>query len=411
MNKEQMTICLLNDSFPPTVDGVANCVLNYARIIQRRFGEAVVLTPSYPGVVDRYDFRVIRYPSVNLTRLFGYRAGVPFNKRTIQTVSRMPVDVLHTHSPIMSGVLARILREKLQCPLVLTYHTKFDVDIRRDIKSAALQERAIQAIVANIESCNEVWTVSRGAGENLRSLGYKGDYTVMYNGVDLPRGRAPEEDVAQLNREYGLPDGVPVLLFVGRLMWYKGIRIILDGLKLMKAQGIPFRMLFVGDGGDAEEIRAYSKEQGLTDVCQFIPTLSDRQKLRAFYTRADLFLFPSDFDTNGLVVREAAACGTASLTLRDTCASEDIIHLRNGLTIEKSAEALARETAGLIGNMDAAARLGQRAMDELYISWEQSVAAAYKRYYAVLDRFWTNRTIRRGKSDAFLKAISKLYRT
>ena len=50
-------------------------------------------------------------------------------------------------------------------------------------------------------------------------------------------------------------------------------------------------------------------------------------------------------------------------------------------------------------------------MDELYLSWEDSVTRAYRRYENVLDRFHTDRRIRHGKSDTFFKTIAKLYRT
>ncbi len=407
----QLNVCLMNDSFPPVIDGVSTCVLNYAEIIHRKFGNVTVCTPAYPGVTDSYDFPVVRYPSFDLTRLFGYRAGFPLDKKTIRSLAQKPLDILHCHCPIMSVILARTLRELIQQPIVLTYHSKFDVDIKQDIRSKTMQDQATGAILANIESCDEVWTVSRGAGDSLRSLGYQGDYVVMENGVDLPRGRASSEALQQIDQECHLKKDVPVLLFVGRLVWYKGLRTILDGLRLLKAQEVPFQMLFVGSGADEKAIRNYAAVCGLTDCCQFIPAVSDREKIRAFYSRGDLFLFPSTYDTNGLVVREAAACGTASMTLRNSCASEGITHMRNGLVIDDTPEALAAETARLLQHRDAAWLLGQRAMDELYLSWEDSVTRAYRRYENVIDRFHTDRRIRHGKSDTFFKTIAKLYRT
>ena len=85
----------------------------------------------------------------------------------------------------------------VDAPLVLTYHTKYDVDIAKAVRGKLLQESAIRALMQNIASCDEVWVVSRGAGENLRSLGYEGDYIVMENGVDVPRGRVSDEAIGQ----------------------------------------------------------------------------------------------------------------------------------------------------------------------------------------------------------------------
>ena len=60
---DKINVCLLNDSFPPVIDGVANAVVNYGEIIStKNLGKATVVTPEYPGAVDDYPFDVVRYP-------------------------------------------------------------------------------------------------------------------------------------------------------------------------------------------------------------------------------------------------------------------------------------------------------------------------------------------------------------
>lgn len=49
-----MKVCLFNDSFPPLIDGVVNTVVNYAMVIQKKYGDVLVATPKYPGVTDNY---------------------------------------------------------------------------------------------------------------------------------------------------------------------------------------------------------------------------------------------------------------------------------------------------------------------------------------------------------------------
>ena len=78
-----------------------------------------------------------------------------------------------------------------KCPIIFTYHTKYDIDIKKVISLKGIQKSALNLILNNIEACDEVWVVSKGAGENLRSLGYRGDYIVMRNGVDIPRAECP----------------------------------------------------------------------------------------------------------------------------------------------------------------------------------------------------------------------------
>lgn len=387
MNPEQ-TICLLNDSFPPFIDGVANAVLNYARNIDSAGGKPIVITPAHPDADDSpYPYPVMRYRSLDLRDKTGYMAGVPFSPELARKLSKENVALLHSHCPIVSTILARQLRQIVDAPLVLTYHTKFDIDISNVIRNKALQAGSKKALLDNINACDEVWTVSQGAGENLRSLGYEGDYIVMPNGVDLPCQRVPNAQIASVTAGYDLPAGIPVFLFVGRMMWYKGIRLILDALARLKAVNRDFRMVFVGDGADRAEIEALAETWNISDKCLFIGPVHNREELRAWYCRADLFLFPSTFDTNGLVVREAAACSVASVLIKDSCAAEGIRDGVDGFLIEENADSLYNCLLKLYGNMDLMHHVGENASRELYISWETAVESAMHRYEIIIDRY------------------------
>ncbi|MGN1398873.1 MAG: glycosyltransferase [Erysipelotrichaceae bacterium] len=384
--KEKLNVCLLNDSFPPLIDGVANAVVNYGEIIQDKYGNAIVATPEYPDVDDsQFSFSVKRYSSIDTTKLVGYRAGLPFEFRFINQFSKDNVDILHSHCPIASTFLARIIRDKIQVPLIFTYHTKFDIDIKNAIDNKFIQEAAIKLLVENIEACDEIWTVSKGAGENLKSLGFKGECIVMENGVDFSKGKSTEKEIAAVRKQYNLPNDKVIYLFVGRLMWYKGIKIIIDALKIKKQHNQPFVMLFVGKGSDQQEIMDYVKQCQLTDECIFTGAISDRDQLKAIFSACDLFLFPSTFDTNGIVVREAAAAQLATVLIKDSCASEGTVDRKNIIQIEENAASLAEILLNY--NKDYFHKIGVNASNQLYISWQQSVANAVERYQYVLEKY------------------------
>lgn len=384
--EEKQTVCLLNDSFPPLIDGVANTVMNYARQLQNSSYRPLVITPAHADADDsKYPYRIARYPSIQAQRFEGYPAGVPFSPEVAQKISDQKVAVLHSHCPIMSTFMARQLRQIADAPIVLTYHTKFDIDIAHVVKSKPMQTAAKKALVANISACDEVWAVSHGAGENLRSLGYEGDYVVMPNGVDMPCERATQEQIDAATDGYDLPYDVPVYLFVGRMMWYKGLRITVDGLTKLHLQGKDFRMVFIGDGDNRAEIEAYAAQCGIAHKCIFTGAIRDREKLRAWYSRASLFLFPSTYDTNGLVVREAAACSLATVLIKDSCAAEGVTDGQNGFLIEENADSLAACLAAL--SKEKMLAVGQAASRELYISWESAVNMALERYQLVIDRY------------------------
>lgn len=404
------TVCLLNDSFPPYIDGVANAVMNYATHISGAGGRPIVVTPNHPDADDSaFPYPVLRYRSIDTQKFTGYRAGVPFSPEVAHRLSDEKVAVLHSHCPIVSTLLGRQLRQIVSAPLVLTYHTKFDIDIANVIKSKKLQSGSKKILVENINACDEVWTVSRGAGENLRSLGYEGDYIVMPNGVDLPLGRVSDEEIAAVTAGFDLPVDVPVYLFVGRIMWYKGLKLIVDALAGLREANKDFRMVFVGNGADMEDLRAHAAKCGVLDKCIFPGAVHDRQTLRAWYCRADLFLFPSTYDTNGLVVREAAACSLPAVLIRESCASEGVTDGVNGFLVDETPVSLFYCLLRLHGNWEAMRAVGDRAAAELYISWHDAVAAAVARYEVVIDRYRSGNCPRyRKPMEYYLKANGEL---
>ncbi len=385
MNLPKLNVCLLNDSFPPLIDGVANAVINYAETIHSKLGSATVVTPNYPDYTDNFPFPVIRYSSVDTSSFIGYRAGYPFSSSVLEELKENKFDIIHSHCPFASTVLGRTLREKSNAPLIMTYHTKFDEDIKRIIDNPIIVSQITKFVVHNMDSCDEIWTVSKGAGENLKNLGYEGEYLIMPNGVDFPKGRADNDGIAELRSELNLIDGIPTFLFVGRLFWYKGLRLIFDSLKQLSLKNINYNFIIVGDGGDRKEMEEYSSELGIADNCIFVGAINDREELRYYYTAADLFLFPSLYDTNGIVVREAAACGLPSMMIKGSCAAEDFTNCHNAILTDNNSDAFTAELEYAAVHLSELKQMGENAMNEIYFSWTDAVKRAYERYIVVSE--------------------------
>lgn len=385
----RLKVGLFSDSFPPTVDGVSNVVLNYAQLIQDNYGEAIVATPFYKNQTDDYSFPIVRYHSIKLMDKLSYRAGNPYDLRSLKKLRKRNMDLIHVHSPFSSAVLAKMLQiKKHKIPIVFTYHTKFNIDFEERIDSPLFRKIATEFIKANIKSADEVWVVSKGAGEALKEIGYHGDYRVMENGTDFQRGRAPEEAINALRKQYTISPDELVFLFVGRMMWYKNCRLTLDALRILYDAGLSFRMFMVGDGFEWEEIQDYTREIGISDRVIFPGAIRDRDDLRAYYSLANLFLFPSTFDTSGLVVKEAAACDCPALLLSGSCAAEGVVDDFSGFIAEEETSlCCATRILHAVGDPGKLRAVGKNAGEHVYLSWDEAVAKAYHRYEEILTEW------------------------
>ena len=382
----KMRVGLLNDTFPPTIDGVAITTKNYADCLERLGCDPTVIAPKYPKVADNYKYEVYRYASVPLEKFIGYRAGAPFSPLVISQLRSRKFHLLHTHCPFASSVMARniTLSESERVPVVLTYHTKFDIDLAKRVKMKKFLPFATKFVRYNISMADEVWVVSEGTVQSLRLMGYEGDYQVMRNGTDFTRGKASPERIAAAEQKYGIRPGVPLLYFIGRMMWYKNTRLILDGLNMLKERGIPFQAMFIGDGTDAPEVKAYSSGLRLDDQVTFTGAIHDREELRAIASRAELLLFPSSYDTSGLVVIEAAACDCPAILVRGSCAAEGVTDNETGFLCEETAQDFAETLQMALSDPAHLKKVAEQAGKAIYLSWEQSVARAYARYEEIL---------------------------
>ncbi|MBQ2676483.1 MAG: glycosyltransferase [Clostridia bacterium] len=375
-----LKIGLFNESFPPTVDGVANAVYNYAKNIDANHGRVTVVTPKYPNVIDDYPFEVYRYGSFDVSKKLGYRVGNVLSLKTYNDLINEKFDLIHIHSPFASSVIADLVSKfRHKVPIVFTYHTKYDIDIKKRIPTKAFQKIAMKFLLRNINLADEVWVVTEGAAESLRNIGYTGKYRVMENGTDFPLGRADDKIVDKIRAQYGLDKNQLTFLFVGRMMWYKNVGLILDALKLV-ADDIDFKMVFVGDGVDRPAIEQYAKRIGLGDKTVFAGTVYDREVMRGFFSSADLFMFPSTYDTAGLVVKEAAACELPSILVEKSCAAEGVQHDFSGFLCSETAEDMADKIKCAVKDKEHLREVGKNAQKYVYLSWEDAVKRAYNRY-------------------------------
>lgn len=386
----KLKIGIANDAIPPTVDGITNVTENYAKYINKNHGEVVVLTPynaNQNGI--EYPYKIYKYKSWVYPPMYkeGYRIGWPFKEYIREEVRALHCDLYHSHCPLASSYLLKLALLEQKVPCILTYHTKYEYDIEKRVPTKWAKDYAKNFILKNINLADEVWITSEGSADSLRKMGYTGEYVVMPNGVDMPKGIASEKNKKRFCKKFGISENKITLLFVGRMMWYKNIQLFLDACQILKENGFDFQLVMAGSGPDYGSIKRKILRSKLHGNVIFTGKIDDREELRACYSVSDLFLFPSTFDTNGLVVREAAACKCPSILVEGSCAAEGIENGFTGVFCKEDAKDMADVMSKFLTNMDKLKQIGQNAYDNIYLSWEDAVANAYKRYEKICENW------------------------
>ena len=381
----ETNIGLFNESFPPIMDGVAVCVENYAKWMQKKAGGVSVITPSVSGAdYSRYDFEVLDYFSIPVPFRKPYVAGIgEVDPAFLAKIAKRPFKIVHAHSPFIAGRIASHVASLRSIPLVATFHSKYREDFSRVIPSDMLVNQAIKLVVEFYERADEVWVPQESVIDVLREYGYKGPVEVVMNGSDLVADY-PDAYFADARNQLGIAPDEFALLFVGQHIWEKNVRMIIDALEQLK--DIRFRMFFVGTGYAASDMKKLVSEKGLEDRVTFAGVIKDREALKQYYAAADLFLFPSLYDTDGIVVKEAAALHTPSVMLETATAASILRNDDNGFVVPDSLEAFTARIRALAGDPERVRRVGLQASRTLVRSWEDVVGEVLDRYNHIIGR-------------------------
>ena len=376
-------IGIFNDNFPPVLDGVGITAQNYAYWLTETGHDVSVITPYAPNMQDvmaSAPYPIHRYISIPIPFRYPYRYGLPYlDASFMRKWKEMNFDIVHAHCPFTTGTLASRISKSQQIPLVATFHSKYRQDFEHNVPCKPIVDWMVKRIIHFYEQADEVWIPLPAVEETLREYGYKGHVEVVENGNDFYASKSQIAIIRESMRaELGIMPDETMLLFVGQHTWEKNIRFILESLSLMKDK--PFHFFMVGTGYAVHAIRSLIRQLGLSDRVTLLGNIHDRDRLKRIYAAADLFLFPSLYDTCGLVVREAAAMHTPSILLRESTAATAITDGVNGFLTHNDPADFVQQIMYLMNRPDEIKSVGEKASKTISRSWESVIEEVALRY-------------------------------
>lgn len=155
--------------------------------------------------------------------------------------------------------------------------------------------------------------------------------------------------------------GEPVLLYLSRLHYKKGVEHLIRALKELCDSGTPHRLLIAGDGDKAyiDRLKALTQELGLGDRVAFLGLVVGDEKI-ALYQAADLFVLPTSQENFGFVLYESLAAGTALVTTKGVDTWPELESQAGATICDQDPGAIARSVAGLTSSPEQLAARGAR---------------------------------------------------
>lgn len=383
----KLIIGQFTDAYPPITDGVANVVKNYAYWLNKKYGKTYVITPAFPNYKDEEDFEVIRFFSIPLIIRPPYRLGIPFiDLKSMEKIKKIPFSLIHAHSPFSAGVLALYIARKKRIPIIATFHTKYYDDFKSAVKSDLLAKIMVKIIMEFYNQVDEVWTVNKSTADILFEYGYRKKVEIVPNGSEFIPPSNKEEYRKRIDEIYNLYPEEIVLLYVGQLILHKNLEFLIYSLKYLRDWEVSFKIFIVGTGKDERYLKNLVKKLDLEKFVIFTGKILDRELLKSFYARADLFLFPSLYDASAVVIKEASSFGCPSLVIEGSATSEGIIEGYNGFLSKNDPFLYAIKIKEIISDREKLRDVGERARETLYRHWRDILEEVARRYEEIVRR-------------------------
>jgi phosphatidylinositol alpha-1,6-mannosyltransferase len=200
------------------------------------------------------------------------------------------------------------------------------------------------------------------ASERLRVVPYAIDTELF----------APNPERRRLTRaRLGVADADGVVVSVGVLSAQKGIDVAIEALALARARLPGLRLVVVGDGDAAADLRRIAERRGVADAVRFTGRVPHRATAD-YYNAADVFVMPTlRVESFGLVLAEAMACEVPVVASRIGATHEVVADGETGVLVAPGrADALAEAIVAVVGDRDRARAFGRAGRVRALARWD-----------------------------------------
>ncbi len=357
-----MKILFISDVYFPRINGVSTSIRTFVEQM-RNLGHTVhLIAPDY-GVdtadeawIKRVTARSIYFDPED--KLMKYGEAI----KRLPELQQENYDVVHIHAPFVAHYLGLKLARELNVPCVETYHTFFEDYLHHYLPwIPKIMARGMARAISR-RQCNEVDAIiapSKPMLDVLRGYGVNVFAEVIPTGLQM---KSFEEADGQVFREkFGIPLDRPMLLYVGRVAFEKNIDFLLRMAKDLVEHRPDALLVVTGEGPAEASLHKLVKTLGLEQNVKFIGYLDRNTELNACYQAADVFVFASKSETQGLVLLEAMAQGTPVVAIAELGTASILVEGQGALIAPDNTTKFAEKVLQLLMNPQERFELGHKA--------------------------------------------------
>jgi glycosyltransferase involved in cell wall biosynthesis len=260
--------------------------------------------------------------------------NVEYSPRLLRALTQEPADgtvgvILHgaynLHMCRMAPILVRL-------PHIVQSHGGFPAVVMMKRSSRRLGRVLYLALAAcerrALPRFRHVFAISNEEKRHLENV-YHLD-NVMWSPAGLDFDRFHPLDRTTVRRQLGIPDGIRMVLYAGRLVPEKGLYYLIDAFRIVHGADPSTLLYLVGSGPLERELRDYAT---LHDIPVNFVGGREHAEMTPWYSAANVFVMPSPIEWFGLSLAEALACGVPIVASRAGGAIDNVEMFESGILI------------------------------------------------------------------------------
>ncbi len=337
--------------YAPVVGGIETAAIDITgAVVGKADVEILVCSEAKERKVEKTEDGITVYKAKTPLVKF----SMPISRDYVKTFKKMAknVDLIQIHAPFPLSDLALVLSRAKKAKVAVWWHS----DVIKQRKLMLLYKPLMKKM---LKRADKIFVAGKTVAEKSEHLGkYMSKVEVIPFGVS-PESYAVPENTSYLTDKLNLKDNVK-LLFVGRLVYYKGVEVLLEAMA--KTSGS--ELFIVGDGELEEQLKAKCTELSIDNRVHFLGKIPEDELRAAFYD-CDVLVLPSVSRSEcfGLVQLEAMAYGKPVINTDLPTAVPDVsLDGETGITVKPGdASALAEALNKLVHDPELRKKYGEAA--------------------------------------------------
>lgn len=307
-----MKIGIFTDTYEPQINGVVTSIQTSIEFLEKNHS-VYVFCPNVKPKIASTD-TVWRFPSVVYPFQKEYRLVLPFNKK-LKKIKDLNLDILHIHTPFTMGNIGLKIGQKLNIPIVHTYHTFFEKYLHYFpiLPETWVCKYAKKESEKFCNQCDKIIVPTNEMKDQLSKYDIEKELITIPSGINVYEPSSQE--ITSFKKTY-MRESKFNCLFVGRVGLEKNIHFLIRSFSEIISTIPNCHLTIIGDGPERTTVEKNVKSMGLTDNVTFTGYLNKKQVYSAYHA-ADLKLFPSKTETQGLTAVESIMCGTPVIGLNE----------------------------------------------------------------------------------------------